>query len=976
LNASGTTSRLPIVAVILASTVVAACGGGSGLEAPAGLSYSANPAAYTVGTAITANTPSSSGGAVTSFSVTPALPAGLSLNTASGVVSGNPAAVAAIATYTVTATNSAGSATASLSITVNAAVVPPAGLTYSLNPAAYEVGTVVTPNVPSSSGDAVVSYSVTPALPGGLRLSTTTGVISGTPTTVAATSNYTVTASNSAGQATTAITITVASANTRPVANAGTSQKVPVGSTVALDGSASSDADGNPLTYAWSLTTKPTGSTAVISNVAGVQPTITTDQAGQYVATLIVNDGRIDSSPSTVSISSAADLRLLIAKSASQSSFWNNGVAQAGSQFILEVSNTSSNTTFPLNRMEFSNGGVVLLTSVDPSLLHLNHLGPGESAGIVVTINSPMTVDFFNPIRFAYYLTDPGTLDEFAVDAPFYMACSDCPLSPVSTVTVALGSASLNVGLTTKATPLLKDASGIVLPGRAVTWSSSNKSVATVDHSGLVTAVGAGAAKITALSEGQKGSADILAFVPVSTVSVALAASSVIAGQGTQATATLRDANGNVLTGRTVTWATSNVAVARVDANGGVTAVGVGTASIAGTCEGMSGAAPLTVNPPPPGPPTQITPVSALKQTTGPGQAVLQPPAVVVRDAVGTPVPGVSVSFVVTAGNGAVTGSPATTDASGVARAASWTLGALGDQSIQATSPAINSVTANFEGRARASSDGFDITLWLSGSMTDSQTRAFVNAKERIEEIIVGDLPSFVANYSATALASCGGREVVGTIDDVLIVAEIKPIDGVGNILGQAGPCYVRSSSKLPFLGHMQFDSADIAQLEASGRLDSVILHEMMHVVGFGTVWTNLALLTGSGTADPYFTGSGAGSSFLSYNDGNTYVGNPVPVENTGGTGTVNSHWRETVFKSELMTGWLSGTSQPFSRTTAASLADLGYAVDLTKADAYSILSALRAAAVGGGEPRVFLGDDVRLIPPIAVDDAGRPVGP
>ena len=223
-------------------------------------------------------------------------------------------------------------------------------------------------------------------------------------------------------------------------------------------------------------------------------------------------------------------------------------------------------------------------------------------------------------------------------------------------------------------------------------------------------------------------------------------------------------------------------------------------------------------------------------------------------------------------------------------------------------------------------------------------------------------------------LASCGGRAVSGTIDDLLIVAEISPIDGVGNILGQAGPCYIRSVGKLPFLGHMQFDSADIAQLEAAGRLDSVILHEMMHVIGFGTVWTNLALLTGSGTADPFFTGTGANSAFLSFNDGNTYVGSPVPVENTGGTGTVNSHWRETVFKSELMTGWLSGSSQPFSRTTAASLADLGYTVDLTRADAYSILSALRAGSAEDEEPRVFLGGDVRLIPPVAVDDEGRAV--
>ena len=79
-----------------------------------------NPAVYTVGVAITANTPSSSGGAVTSYSVSPPLPAGLSLNTSTGVVSGTPTAVSSTATYTVTAGNTAGTTTVGLSITVNA----------------------------------------------------------------------------------------------------------------------------------------------------------------------------------------------------------------------------------------------------------------------------------------------------------------------------------------------------------------------------------------------------------------------------------------------------------------------------------------------------------------------------------------------------------------------------------------------------------------------------------------------------------------------------------------------------------------------------------------------------------------------------------------------------------------------------------------------------------------------------------------
>ena len=95
---------------------------------PSGLAYAVNPAVYTVGTAITANTPSSSGGAVTAYAVSPALPAGLSLNTSTGAIAGTPTASAALATYTVTATNAAGEATVGLVLTVNAAAINPGSL--------------------------------------------------------------------------------------------------------------------------------------------------------------------------------------------------------------------------------------------------------------------------------------------------------------------------------------------------------------------------------------------------------------------------------------------------------------------------------------------------------------------------------------------------------------------------------------------------------------------------------------------------------------------------------------------------------------------------------------------------------------------------------------------------------------------------------------------------------------------------------
>ncbi|MBL7716286.1 MAG: putative Ig domain-containing protein [Bdellovibrionales bacterium] len=175
-------------------------------DAAPAFSYAVNPATYTLGTAIAANTVTSTGGAILSFSVSPALPAGLSLNTSTGTVTGTPSAITGMATYTVTATNTGGSTNVGLVITVND--VAPA-FTYSLNPAIYVKGSAITANTVTSTGGTIVSFSVSPALPTGLSLNTTTGAVTGTPTVVAGTATYTVTATNTGGTANVGLVITV-----------------------------------------------------------------------------------------------------------------------------------------------------------------------------------------------------------------------------------------------------------------------------------------------------------------------------------------------------------------------------------------------------------------------------------------------------------------------------------------------------------------------------------------------------------------------------------------------------------------------------------------------------------------------------------------------------------------------------------------------------------------------------------------------
>jgi fibro-slime domain-containing protein len=92
--------------------------------------------------------------------------------------------------------------------------------------------------------------------------------------------------------------------NVKPVAEAGADQSVAVGTTVELNGSGSTDVNGDPLTYTWTLLNQPDGSTASLSNADTMTPTLVTDQQGSYVVQLVVNDGLIDSDPDTVTVTS------------------------------------------------------------------------------------------------------------------------------------------------------------------------------------------------------------------------------------------------------------------------------------------------------------------------------------------------------------------------------------------------------------------------------------------------------------------------------------------------------------------------------------------------------------------------------------------------------------------------------------------------------------------------------------------------
>ncbi|HEX6942762.1 MAG TPA: leishmanolysin-related zinc metalloendopeptidase [Gemmatimonadaceae bacterium] len=305
-----------------------------------------------------------------------------------------------------------------------------------------------------------------------------------------------------------------------------------------------------------------------------------------------------------------------------------------------------------------------------------------------------------------------------------------------------------------------------------------------------------------------------------------------------------------------------------------------------------------------------------------------------VRDRYGNPVGRAGIDLSVAKGGGEVSPPTLTTDDHGIASGITWRLGRLGgSQQLVAT---VGTLRAEIAASIRSA---FDPIVRSTGpSLPAPVTAALAAAIDRIHAGIVGDLGDVpVLNFD---MSRCGlqGTTITETIDDLLIFAIVTPIDGVGKVLASAGPCVLRTQSRFPVIGIMRFDSDDIEALSSNGRLSAVVLHEMLHVIGIGSLWRTHDMVIGATTSDPRFIGVlAAGQCITSGGFGNC-SDSRVPVENVGGSGTADVHWRESVFDREVMTGFVEANADmPFSSISIASLQDLGYVVNLLTADPFQV---------------------------------------
>ncbi|MBT8405086.1 MAG: hypothetical protein KJP18_14580, partial [Gemmatimonadetes bacterium] len=351
-----------------------------------------------------------------------------------------------------------------------------------------------------------------------------------------------------------------------------------------------------------------------------------------------------------------------------------------------------------------------------------------------------------------------------------------------------------------------------------------------------------------------------------------------------------------------------------------------------------------------PGPAATLVAAGGNDQTAAVTTPVPTPPAVQVADAWGNPVVGATVRF--TPDDGYVTAQDALSDATGTA-STGWVLGPVaGEQHLRASLmgdlPLEVAFRATGTGSAAlcslpAGGSGFDIHLCPLAPLDATAEAALGSALARWRHVVVGDLLDVAPPPDHTTCLTAAPW-LDGTVDDLVLYVEVSPLDGVGGALAGAAPCSVRAESGLPLIARLRVDRDDVEPLAAAGQLVDVLTHEIGHALGIGTLWGAFGLLRdpAAGSSGPppdtWFAGTQATQAFDDAGGSGRTVGPKVPVQNRGGGGVVDLHWRETVFGAELMTAELdAGVPNPLSAITVSSLADLGYVVDVNRSDPFVV---------------------------------------
>ena len=272
--------------------------------------------------------------------------------------------------------------------------------------------------------------------------------------------------------------------------------------------------------------------------------------------------------------------------------------------------------------------------------------------------------------------------------------------------------------------------------------------------------------------------------------------------------------------------------------------------------------------------------------------------------------------------------------------------------------------------------DAFNIELYFDPGFTPDEEAVVRRAANRWMEVVTGDLPDVPVPepLRGTCLGRSSPPRIVGVIDDLLI--HMKFAARLGDAAATAATCGVRDESWQAFLGRNSFALWYFRDPEATvDLLYKIALHEIGHVLGFGS-WTNRShspawrAMFRAGATDPHFAGPLAVAAFNAAG-GEAYSGGKVPLEDK--IPILGIHWRERVIPDDVMAP--RGDSLVTAITVQA-LADLGYEVNLSKADPYTLPSQAHADVGADADGTAADGpvDDVIEGPVVVVDKDGKVV--
>jgi len=523
------------------------------------------------------------------------------------------------------------------------------------------------------------------------------------------------------------------------------------------------------------------------------------------------------------------------------------------------------------------------------------------------------------------------------------LSCGDSSTAPaparVARVQFTETADSVEIGSTRLLSVQLLDAQGVALSGRTVTWQSSDTSVATVDNAGTVTGRRIGVTTVTALADTASGTVGLVVR-PLQVTHVTLPAAAYTLTEGDTLTLKapqLVDRTGAAVTDRQVTYALSSGTAVQVTPGGFVTATTAGSAVVTARIDTIATPIAFTVNP------AVVASVRVIPSLADVAVGHLLHTQATAYAPGGAQLTGHQYTY--TSANSGVATVNTSGVITGIAPGATTVTVATGSGSM------IVPVSV-----ASLGGGTFHVDVRFLGTVSTTLRTAALAAAARWEQVITQPL---VPYQVVAAAGDCGkGIPAVNeTVQNMIIYVQADSIDGRGKIAGQASPCIIRDDApQLTALGTLEVDTADVASTASAGVLTDLLTHEMGHIIGIGTLWDDNIYSplpgphvatgipsTGCG-ADPEYVGltTRIASAALGFTQDSTLG---VPIENTGGSGTCNSHWRGTVFGHELMTGTLHNGSNPMSLVTIEALGDLGYSVTPQAAADFSILNATNPAA-------------------------------